>query len=530
MSRPSEQWLKPLFAAACAIVVAAVVLVFAACASAPRAVDAATPATATNASKAPTVRFLLVNDVYVADVMRDGTGGLSRVAYLRDSLERATGGRVLYVLAGDVLSPSLLGKWYGGAQMVDAFNASRLDFAAIGNHEFDNSRANLVSRVAESKFRWLTGNCGERDGKAFPGIKGWDTLTVDGVRVGIFGSTIVRPYSSYVRCVDADSATHAMVDTLSQVKSQLIVGLTHRNHVEDLETLRREPKVQVILGGHDHKGRRGEVDGRLVIKAISDARTAAYVTFTLRNGAWERRDTVFTIGSSMPKEPRTEAVVAAWRDTLARRIGADRVIGGAPEAIDATDTTQHRGETVFGDFVTDGMRFGTRADVAMINSGALRYDDYIDAGPVTTHMLESIFLFADETRAVTFNLTGARLRELLEHGIEDGSFGEGPYLQFSGVRYSYDLRLPNKQRIVGALTRPDGKPIGDAESLRVTFVTYPACRGGDGYRIPEAADACKAIEANPTSAPRSAELVIKHVEGMGGKIVLPKLDRAIRIR
>ena len=52
------------------------------------------------------VRFLLVNDVYVADPIRDGTGGLSRVAALRDSIERATRSRVIYVLAGDVLSPS----------------------------------------------------------------------------------------------------------------------------------------------------------------------------------------------------------------------------------------------------------------------------------------------------------------------------------------------------------------------------------------------------------------------------------------
>ena len=132
------------------------------------------PAAATsNAAPArvSTVRFLLVNDVYVADGQRDGTGGLARVAALRDSLERATGGRILYMLAGDVLSPSLLGKWYGGAQMVDAFNASRLDFAALGNHEFDGSRANLVARVAESKFRWLSGNCTENSANAFPGVK-----------------------------------------------------------------------------------------------------------------------------------------------------------------------------------------------------------------------------------------------------------------------------------------------------------------------------------------------------------------------
>ena len=245
-----------------------------------------------------TVRFLLVNDVYVADGQRDGRGGLARVAALRDSIEAATGGRVLYVLAGDVLSPSLLGKWYGGAQMVDVFNASRLDYAALGNHEFDNSRANLVSRVAESKFPWLSGNCTEKGGKAFPGVKGWDTLTVDGIKVGVFGTMIVRDYPAYVLCANADTVAHALVDTLSRARAQLIVGITHRNHVEDVRTLRLEPKVDAILGGHDHNGKREEYDGRLVIKAQSDARTAVLVTLRApaENGNGRIRVLRFTQG------------------------------------------------------------------------------------------------------------------------------------------------------------------------------------------------------------------------------------------
>ncbi|MEP6572899.1 MAG: bifunctional metallophosphatase/5'-nucleotidase, partial [Gemmatimonadota bacterium] len=68
------------------------------------------------------VRFLLANDVYVADTLADGQGGLARVAALRSRLRE--GGPILFVLAGDVLSPSLLSKYYRGEQMLEAFNAS----------------------------------------------------------------------------------------------------------------------------------------------------------------------------------------------------------------------------------------------------------------------------------------------------------------------------------------------------------------------------------------------------------------------
>ena len=489
------------------------------------------PATAVTAVD-PVVRMLLVNDVYVTDTLRDGKGGLPRVAALRDSIERATGSRVLFVLAGDVLSPSVLSKWYGGAQMVDGFNAARLDLATLGNHEFDNSRANLVARLGESRFRWLSGNCGEANGTAFPGVRGWDTLRLSGVKVGILGTTVVREYPSYVKCRNADSATTALADTLQQQGAELIVALTHRFAVEDEGTLTREARIQAILGGHEHEGRRAERDGRVMVKAVSNARTAILVTFTRegRGGAarWRVRDQVFEVGRGMPDDAVTAASVQRWRDTLTRRIGPDRVLGIAPESINAIDSVSLR-ESRFGNLVTDAMRVGTQADVALINKGALRFDDIMAAGPITKHMIEGVFLFADETRAVTFSLTGARLREVLETGVRQGGLGSGPYPQLSGVRFAFDARRPSGARIVGDLRREDGRVIAPTDTLRVTFVTYPACRSGDGYRIPEAAAVCRAVEQDPARAPRTVDLVVQHLERMNGRIVAPLLGRVERL-
>jgi len=240
------------------------------------------------------------------------------------------------------------------------------------------------------------------------------------------------------------------------------------------------------------------------------------------------RDQVFEIGRGMREDAATLASVRRWRDTLTRRIGPDRVLGVAPEPINAIDSVSKR-ESRFGNMIADGMRLGTQADVALINSGALRFDDMMAAGPITRHLIEGVFLFADETRAVTFPLTGARLRELLETGVRLGGLGSGPYPQVSGVRFQFDARRPSGSRLVGDLRRDDGRPIAPTETLRVTFVTYPACRSGDGYRIPEAAEACKAIEQTPASAPRTVDLVIQHLERMNGRIVAPPLGRVTRL-
>ncbi len=475
------------------------------------------------------VRMLLVNDVYDTDTLRDGRGGLARVAGLRDSIERASGDKVLFVLAGDVLSPSVLGKWYGGAQMVDGFNAARLDLATLGNHEFDGSRTNLVARLRESRFPWLSANCGEANGSPFPGVRGWDTLRLGGVKVGILGTTVVREYAPYVSCRDPDSATTATVDTLLGQGAELVVALTHRFMREDVATLESEPRISAILGGHDHDGRRAVRDGRLLVKAVSNARTAILVTFT-RDGAspWRMTDRRFDIGPGMRDDPATLAVVQRWRDTLTQRIGPDRVLGIAPEPINAIDSISKR-ESPFGNMIADAMRIGTNADVALINSGALRFDDMMPAGPITRHMIEGVFLFADETRVVTFPVSGARLRELLEVSVGRDGLGNGPYLQLSGVRFRFDATRPSGARVVGDLRRDDGRAVGAADTLQLSIVTYPACRSGDGYRLPEAAEACRALVAAPDSRPRTADLVLQHLERMNGRIVPPPIGRVTRL-
>lgn len=114
------------------------------------------------------VRFLVINDVYEADTMPDGRGGLARVATVRNRL--ADQGPVVFVLAGDVLSPSLASKFYRGRQMVEALNAAKLDYATFGNHEFDFPLDTLVARIAESKFKWISSNCTLAGGGPLPKV------------------------------------------------------------------------------------------------------------------------------------------------------------------------------------------------------------------------------------------------------------------------------------------------------------------------------------------------------------------------
>ncbi|MBA3319238.1 MAG: bifunctional metallophosphatase/5'-nucleotidase [Gemmatimonadales bacterium] len=466
------------------------------------------------------VRFLLINDVYVTDTLADGSGGLARVATVRNRL--ADQGRVLFVLAGDFLSPSLLTKYYAGRQMVEALNAAKLDYATFGNHEFELPRDTLIARIDQSSFKWLSTNCTLADGTRFPKVLPWDTLRVSGHLVGLFGLTVAGDYRSYVRCASPDSAATFAVDTLTALKADLIVGLTHQTVEADRDLLAREPRIDIILGGHEHDAHDSVVSGRHVLKADANSRSAQFATLWGGKGEWRQAVGLVHIDSRLPDDTATARVAEAWADSLRRRLGPERSVGTADAPIDARDAVSRRRESAVGDLVADALRAGTGADVALLNAGAMRLDDVIPAGPISSHQLESIFLFADETRIVTFPLSGTRLREVLEHGVSNASWGKGGFLQVSGVEFSFDRSRTSGDRLVGDPRKAGGAAMGAADTVRVAMPGYPACQGGDGYKIPEAAASCE----QAASAPRAADLLIRYIaDSLGGKVTVPAAGR-----
>jgi 2',3'-cyclic-nucleotide 2'-phosphodiesterase (5'-nucleotidase family) len=470
------------------------------------------------------LRFLLINDVYFGDTLRNGTGGLSRVAYLRDSLART--GPVTFVLAGDFFSPSLLSKWYRGEQMLQMMNAAGVNLVTFGNHEFELDKDTLISRIANSKFKFTSANCMMSDGNPFPGVSKWDTTTISGVKVGVFGVTLVSDYRRYVKCFNADSSAHAAIAALKLAGAEVVYGLTHQTKEADSALLAREPALDFILGGHEHERHRILVGQKRVLKADANSRSAQFFTITKSQTGWMQADRIVEIDRTIPMQAATQAVVSAWNDSIVKRLGPERRIATVAFPLDGRDEVNRARESPLGDLVTDAIRLGTGADAAIMNSGTMRIDDVLPAGSITNYQLESIFLFADETRVMTFPITGARLRELLEHGVAPTSVGKGPYLQVSGLKFSYDPSKPAGSRIVGDIRRADGSVIKPTDTIRLSFNAYPACEGGDGYVVPEAKSECD----NRSLKPRAVDLVLKHItERLGGKVEVPASGRVTRL-
>jgi len=466
---------------------------------------------------APTnpIRLVSIHDVVEIDTLQDGSGGLARLASLRRRI--ASEGPFITVVSGNFLGPSLASRYFRGTQMVEALNAAGIDYVTFGNHDLDLPPDTLQRRISAATFKWLSANCATTGGEPIPGVLAWDTVRVYGHKVGLFGVTGALTAQGG-RCGDPDAASRTAIDTLAQLGAEMIVAVTHQSMDADVALLGREGQLDVVLGGNGRRAATVQVGLRNVVSSDANAESAQFVTLWGKKGEWRQATRVLDVRPSLVPDTAVQRVVKAWEDSLASRLGPDELVGMVVDSLDATDATLRRMEAPFGDLVADALRAGTGADAAIVNAGALRLDTRLLPGALYRYTIESLFLFPDETRIVVVPMNGGRLRALLERSVSDGVLGSGGFLQVAGLRFTVDRSRPSGSRLSGQITNADNKLIAAGDMLRVAMPVYLACRGGDGYQVPEAAAACAAADR----APRAADLLASHVaERLGGRVTPP---------
>jgi 5'-nucleotidase len=158
-----------------------------------------------------------------------------------------------------------------------------------------------------------------------------------------------------------------------------------------------------------------------------------------------------------------------------------RVVGRTTVSLEARSAEGRTRETNVGNLITDAFRKATRADIALINGGSIRADTLIRPGVLTFRDVLSILPF--NNKIVKLELTGATLREALEHGLsrssEDAEPGRFP--QISGIALTFDGRRPAGSRLVDV--RINGKPLIASKKYTLATTDFLFVNGGDGYTM-----------------------------------------------
>lgn len=439
------------------------------------------------AQQGDTICLIQINDIYEIAALQGGRiGGIARIATVIDEHRKRYPTTVF--VAGDFLSPSLMGtavvdkERLSGRQMVDLFNRIGVDIVTFGNHEFDIGEAPLQRRIDESSFQWISGNVRRADGKPFSRRRDGKEdpfptyIRIDAPNgkfsVGIFSLTLPSnrpPYSKFLPYAEALQAT--IPQKLG--KREMLAGLTHLSLAEDLDILRRDPRIRLIMGGHEHEHIYREEGKGHVAKADANGKTL-YRHLIWREGrrGFGIRSTLLPIDESVPAKPDVAAAVKAWEDrayTSFRNAGFEpsRSVVTVTDTLNGMENSIRYGQNSLGRAITQGLMTGGDADASFINSGSVRIDDIV-TGTLTE--LDVIRIMPFGGRIVELTLKGDLLVRILQGN--EGRKGLGGYLQ-----------LQESFSQTGGDWQLGGKPIEPGQAYRIRTIEYLAQGNENGLEF-----------------------------------------------
>ena len=477
----------------------------------------------------------------------DGKGGTVRVpaggaAYLASAIDtvRAKYAYHLTVSAGDLISASqLASSIYLDEPTVGVANRFGLDFNAVGNHEFDRGRGELlrlqrggcaqltprkpcqVEQFGGAKFQFLAASTITETGQTlFPAYairtfgKGRNA-----VRIGIIGLTLkgtsdlVTPGGiKGLNFADEAQSINALIPLLKAKGADAIVVLIHQGGQQDkpddpsgcagftgeirpiLDAL--DPRVDLVVSGHTHKsyvcnyGDLNPAHPILLTSAGVYGEEVSDITLQIDPAAHrvvsKRAVNVIVqsgpyIGALGPVNPTSIYPQFTPRadvaDYVQTYVAASKTFAQKP----AGHLAGPASGKALGQLIADSQLAATRsvgAQIAFMNPFGVRTGLVPgEGGLVKFGDLYAVQPFGNTL--ITQTMTGAEIKAVLEQGFDTNGPNQA-LAPSAGLTYRYDLSRPIGDRVFDLML--DGKPLAPAASYRVTTNNFLA-QGGDSFTL-----------------------------------------------
>lgn len=474
------------------------------------------------------VTFLHVNDVYSFMPVDGGErGGLARLLTLKKKA-LAENPNTIFTLGGDTLSPSVETRTYKGAQMIDAWNAIGLDYAVLGNHEFDIKTPELLLRMKESKFQWLGANVfDKKTNKIFADLPPFVIREMNGVKVGIIGFLLpeTKQTSSMEEnqeVLDYCKTAKKYVPMMRKQGAKTIIALTHLFMRQDKE-LAKCADFDLILGGHEHTLLQSSSNGTPIFKMTADARELGKFDLFInkRTGRLEEMDwEIIPVTNKVEDAPEFSTVVEKYKDLLQK---LSEPVGMTGVELDALSFTSRNKETNVGNFIADSYRTVTNSDIGFVNGGSIRADLTYNPGILTKRDVLSILPFNNPI--VKVEISGKTLREILEHGVARSGVDEdsepGRFPQVSGMSFQFDISKPAGSRITEI--KVGGQMLNESKNYTLATSDFIVSRGGDGYTMFKNAK----ILITADKAQKDSEVFEQAIKSAPNSTISPKVEGRI---
>jgi len=306
-------------------------------------------------------------------------------------------------------------------------------------------------------------------GGSFPSASRHEILNVQGVRIGVVGVTLASNLKDFVSYADPLASFRKEVESL-RGQVDVVVGLTHLDFAEDQGLAEGVPEVDLILGGHEHENVRAfrGSDFTPILKADSNARTV-YVhrlAYDTARKSLAIDSKLMIVSDDVPEDPAVAKLVKDWED---KGFAGFRQEGFEPTEkvavttvpLDGREASIRNQTTALTDLLARAFLAEAQgSELSVYNSGSIRIDDVLPAGPVTQYDVIRILPFGGTV--LTADIQGSLLARALDQGLANR--GKGGFLQTANV----------SQKQGGGGWLVNGQPLDPARTYKIAINDFLA--------------------------------------------------------
>lgn len=428
-----------------------------------------------------TFRIVYVSKMPEIDTLSDDIGGLSELGTLLKE-SRKLYPNVLFLHGGDSLAPSAMSSFDFGSHMIDILNSLEPTVMAINEREFSYKEDELLLRIAESAFPFISANIYDpMSGGNLDGVEDSLSLDIDGFKIGIFSILNEAVQESFLPDrIQVNNSASTIINTARKLQNNgtdFIILLTGHT-LPETEDLLYDKTVDMIFEANSTNdsiltvnsgfyGMQGSSKGNALVVDVELLRNNSKVIAKFSTS-------IESLNNYKP-DPLISEQIEYYNSILSEIM--DITIGVTETSLDTTKNAVRTEENAFGNLVADALRNYYDSDIALVNGGSIRGNKIYEAGTELTRkdILKEL-PFRNESTLIS--ISGTQLKSALENAVSLVENVKGRFLQVSGINVSYCPDNPPGSRIQSIFYK--GKPINPNKmySLAITEFLY---KGGDGY-------------------------------------------------
>lgn len=434
-----------------------------------------------------TVTIIHTNDIHGRFVETDNVIGIDRIAAIYNATENS-----ILVDAGDTFHGLPFVNFTQGINAVELMNLAGYRLLTPGNHDFNFGQERLKELSEVAEFDIIAANV-LRDGEHV--FAPYSLIEVHGITLGIFGiaypgtPVVTLPANVYgLEFTNPIEVARDTIQALQEHNVNAIIALAHLGISGDAWSLSMAEElsyIDIIIDGHSHT----LLEEGLLINDVLIAQAGAHSAYvgilelTFVNG-----NLTNTVASYINHEYALEnfepvleisALIEEMESELSYIL--DEVIGYSPFTLYG-DSPEHRSnlrgqEVPLGNLVADSARYNNDSDIAIVNSGNIRY--HLHAGYITRGNIIEILAFFNYS--VVVEITPYILTQALDLAVSQP--GHGRFPQVSGFSFVYNGNAYDGERIISITFNEEELDLNDNETILSLSINNFMHAGGDGFEM-----------------------------------------------